>query len=380
MNKIILNPRWPADDLKILTESAKNVLLQLSLNDHLVLSTSGSSAKSFLQTKLIYLSKAALQFSAEAINSAFQLTQNDIWGQVLPAFHVGGLGVEIRAGLTKSPIISLIENEKWQAQIFLNLLKKHQVTVTSLVPTQLYDLLQLHQPPPESLRFIFIGGGFLSENLFLEAQRQKWPLVMTYGMTETSSMIACSEMLNSKTTYEDFIKFKTLPHAKTKESADKFLQVQATSLMSAISFLDQDLELHIETFAAGSFYETSDRIEFSNDGSFKILGRDSDFIKISGESVGLTNLRNKLSLAITQLSNELKMSDQDFALTAVNDPRLGHRIVVYTIHELRTFDQLISKYNSAVRPFERVSEWIHVAKIPRSELGKVLWTQFSHYP
>lgn len=381
MNEVLMNPRWPKTDLEILNKSAMEVLSKLNLKDHKVIASSGSSAKSFLQTKLIYLSEDAFLESARAVNNYFELSSADIWGQCLPLFHVGGLGVEYRAKLTQSSIVQMLLGQKWDAAIFYKLLVQENITVTSLVPTQLYDLLLLNLNPPPKLRWVFIGGGSIDETLFLNAQKLKWPLVLTYGMTETCSMVASSKKMNADLEFKNFLNMQSLPHAEYKIDSEGFIEIKGASLLTSASYIDLQNVTQIQVHAKNDFYKTSDKALKTPKGEFQILGRESDFVKISGESVGLTHLRDVLNRAVNMYNgkNNLTANVKDFALKAVFDPRRGQRIVIYSCENKEAVNSICELYNDLVRPFERVGECQYVSEIPRSDLGKILWEQLDRF-
>ena len=59
----------------------------------------------------------------------------------------------------------------------------------SLVPAQLARLLDAagDAPPPPSLRAVLLGGGPIPPALVTRAVRAGWPVVPTYGLSETGS-------------------------------------------------------------------------------------------------------------------------------------------------------------------------------------------------
>ncbi|MGE5086897.1 MAG: o-succinylbenzoate--CoA ligase, partial [Bacillota bacterium] len=115
-NLILLNPRWPQEDYQKLQTLAETVQADRGLTHHVWIATSGSTADSIGSTKLVALSKTALQASAESVNKHLQANQNDVWTQVLPHFHVGGLGIEIRAQLSGSQVVKALNHGKWDPE------------------------------------------------------------------------------------------------------------------------------------------------------------------------------------------------------------------------------------------------------------------------
>ena len=92
---VLLNPRMPPE------EEARLRSLVIDLTAHIWLATSGTTGI----LKLTALSKDAMLASAAAVNRHLASDARDVWSCVLPAFHVGGLGIFARAFLTGARVI-----------------------------------------------------------------------------------------------------------------------------------------------------------------------------------------------------------------------------------------------------------------------------------
>ena len=88
-----MNLNWNSEKSELLLPLHWENKLTLSdlpnLSGHVWLSTSGSS----MAPKLVALSKQALLNSAKSVNQWLQVTAQDVWVNVLPCYHVGGLSV-----------------------------------------------------------------------------------------------------------------------------------------------------------------------------------------------------------------------------------------------------------------------------------------------
>ena len=93
---VLLNPRMPVEE-RVRLES-----WVLDLPGHLWLSTSGTTGV----LKLTALSKRAVLASGAAVNRRLQAGAHDVWLCVLPAFHVGGLGIHARAFLSGARVVA----------------------------------------------------------------------------------------------------------------------------------------------------------------------------------------------------------------------------------------------------------------------------------
>ncbi len=115
------------------------------------------------------------------------LTRNDKWLLTLPLFHVSGMAILFRTAVFGATLV-LSELPLLDAII------QHRISHISLVPTQLYRLLQedphrLAQAK-KHLQLILLGGAPIPKALLEEARACALPIVTTYGMTETCSFIA----------------------------------------------------------------------------------------------------------------------------------------------------------------------------------------------
>ncbi len=130
-NEILLNPRWPREDFEKLFSLATQVQEEKkkkkNLQGHVWIATSGSTAENISSTKLVALAKKALLNSAEAVNRHLQSDSSDVWTQVLPPFHVGGLGIEVRSSLVGARVIPALKDNRWDVHHFYEILKKEKV-------------------------------------------------------------------------------------------------------------------------------------------------------------------------------------------------------------------------------------------------------------
>jgi O-succinylbenzoic acid--CoA ligase len=98
---------------------------------------------------------------------------------------VAGVAIVIRASRWGVP---LEVHERFEAERVAYAIA-HGVSHVSLVPVQLAALLRATagRTPPPTLRAILLGGGPIPEASLQEARAASFPVITTYGMTETSS-------------------------------------------------------------------------------------------------------------------------------------------------------------------------------------------------
>ena len=68
---------------------------------------------------------------------------------------------------------------------------REDVTIASLVPTQLARLID--RPPPPSLRVVMLGGAPADPSLLTRARDAGWPVAPTYGLTQACSAVTVAE-------------------------------------------------------------------------------------------------------------------------------------------------------------------------------------------
>ncbi len=125
-----------------------------------------------------------------AVASAFRLgvDPGDRWLSSLPLYHVGGLALVFRSCLYGT---ALVLHEGFDVDAFRASLDADRITLTSLVPTMLYRLLQGDPRPwPRHLRRVLLGGAAASPELLAAARAARVPVATTYGLTEAASQVA----------------------------------------------------------------------------------------------------------------------------------------------------------------------------------------------
>lgn len=326
---VLLNPRMPDRERTALESYV------IPLPGHIWLATSGTTGA----LKMTALSKDAMLASAAAVNRRLESTAGDVWCCVLPTFHVGGLGIYARAHLSGAKVVAM----PWGADEFA---KKKGITLASLVPAQVSDLVSAGLRAPASLRAIVVGGGALSSELYEGARRLGWPVLPSYGMTETCSQVATAEPGSPA--------LMMLDHAVAGVEADGRLRFQGSSLLTgygtAEGFIDPRQDGWFVTNDIGEVHERA----------LRVIGRSGEFVKIGGELVALARL-DRIAESV---------AGAKAAVVAMPDARLGH--VIWLAVEPGIDEAAVAReYDERVLPFERVRQVVRVARLPRTELGKL---------
>jgi o-succinylbenzoate---CoA ligase len=321
---------------------------KISLASHICITSSGSE-------KLVALSKQAFLVSAQSVNKHLQATPADTWGLALPLFHVGGLSIQARAFLTDS---NVVDCGQWDAKRFGSQIKENKITLTSLVPTQVFDLVSAQIKCPPTLRALVVGGAKLDENLYQKAKDLGWPLLPSYGMTECCSQIATATIGDPR--------LKILSHLKVKIDAQGILSVSGSSLLTGYAFMKDSEASWVEPVADG-WYRTSDRAEIE-EGYLIPLGRQADFVKVNGEGVSLQKLRELLADETGEL-----------ALVSLENSRSGAEIVLIHSQKISSSQAqaLQNQFNQKVAPYERITAIICKAIIPKTAIGKIDYSKIT---
>lgn len=319
----------------------KNELSAYGLKNHFLVFSSGTTSTDL---KGYALSKDALFTNARAVNEHFGLTSNDVWGLSIPYFHVGGLSVLTRAHVLKSGFVDL---GGWGPLEWSR--KLSTVTVTTVVPTQVFDLVQLKLRAPAHLKFLIVGGDYLGLELEKRAIDLGWPVIRTFGMTEV-----CSQLASGRKPGE---KMEVLPIHEVKTREGRLL-VKSMSLFTMQFKLKGKMEIIYASDLCDEdgFYKTNDLAEIEGP-TITPLGRSDDQIKVSGKLVSMNILKERLYTYC--LYHDLYGKAE---LVIETDERMGKRLVLLHLQ-------------GAVIPADILAplkpEFRQVSGLERTDLGKL---------
>ncbi len=328
------------------------------LEGHVLFQTSGSSGV----PKWIALSKSALQLSAAAVNRHLLVDENACWGLTLPLHHVGGFGVVARAYEAACRLAEF--TGKWDAARFSEWCLASSVTHLSLVPTQVFDLVQAALKAPRSLRVVVVGGGRLEDSTGRAARELGWPVLASYGMTETGSQIATQVPQLLDSSYQS-APLPVLNIWQVSNDEEGRLLVAGPALFSGT--VTEGAEGRSWRPRAGDWHATGDQVLV--DGRLLTpLGRMDSVIKVLGELVDPEAIEREL---IGLSRDELKAGS--FVVVALTDERAGHRLipVFERVVTAELIERTLASYARMAPGFRRLAEPVILDRIPRSELGKI---------
>lgn len=347
---VAVNPHQPADSagLETFADSA-------GLRRTCFFQTSGSEGV----PKWVALAKEAFLISASAVNTHFRVTRNDRWLIALPLHHVGGFSILARAHLSGSSVTH--SDMPWAPEDFVRRIQNQGVTLVSVVPTQVHDLVQRKLASPAPLRAAIVGGGGMSRELAEAARRLGWPVYQSYGMTEAASQIA-TQPLQDDLPSECL---EILPHWRAERDAAGRLVISGSALAKGYAMRDKPGGWTWQPL--GGKLVTRDLVQLGEDQGrrwLKFAGRESGFVKVLGELIHLAPLQSRLD----SLALERGISPPP-VIAALPDARRESRLVL--VAENATGSALLELFNAVAPPLHQLAECIRLPAIPRSSLGKV---------
>ena len=328
------------------------------LRGHVLFATSGSSGT----PKWIALSKAALLASAAAVNRHLEVTPTACWGLALPLHHVGGFGVAARAFAADCAWREFAS--RWDATAFTQWLADHHVTHTTLVPTQVHDLVAAGAHAPATLRAIVVGGGHLDAPTGQAARALGWPVLASYGMTEAASQIATQGLAQLESLYQP-APLPLLPIWQAATTAGQLLRISGPALFSGTLVRDGD-QPWVFLPRTAPWHQSADRVLLANR-DLTPIGRADTFVKVLGELVDLAMVERELAALAGG-----RLTPGSFAVVAVPDARAEHLLV--PVFDAAVAAELIAAvlaaYEVQAPGLRRLRSAVILTPLPRSPLGK----------
>ena len=294
----------------------------------------------------------------------------------MPLFHTSGLSGQLIAGMFTGTTTVFPEPGRWREDVHLELTQKHKATMWSVVPTQLWRLLEwpeLDRYDLSSLQRV-AGGGSVWPPELLRSLEKKLPNVLRtvgYGMTETTS---CGTSLKSAATFDhpDSIgQPGPTVEIQIRDPLDNEVlaegEVGEICLRSAGTFLGywEDPEATRAALETDGWYHTGDH-GYIRDGFVYLGGRRTDLIIRGGENIYPVEIENRL----------IEHPDiVEAAVVGAPHPTLGeeaHAFVVRRPGSTLGEDDVRSWVAEELAAFKVPSKVAFVPSMPHNAAGKVM--------
>ena len=287
----------------------------------LVMLTSGSSSS----PKAVELTWDALVASATLTQRALRHGSDPVWFPCLPANHIGGLAVVLRAILGDATLI-------WGRPDEVELAAQRGATHIAVVRAHLsrHDL--------SGYSTVLLGGArspsTLGENV-----------VTTWGMTETGSGVV----------YDGY----PLPGVEVTSVGGE-LALRSPTLFRSYRTMDRPRVIGPD--GRDDWFPTGDAGEVV-DGRVRVRGRLGFVISTGGEKLWPEDLE----AAIATLGTV-----RDVAVTSAEDSEWGERVIALVVGDGSPMDDAINAVaNDRIGPWAKPKEIRYVAAIPRTANGKI---------
>lgn len=244
------------------------------MEDLIAFATSGSSGS---PPKAVLFTRQALNICARGALKHLHAERGD-WCCPLPVWHVGGAMIYLRAGLAGTAVHAL--EGKWNPHAYADLMRTSGAWWSSLVPTQVVDLVNGAIQAPPAVRCIIVGGGALDMETGRRARALGWPVVQSYGMTESGSQLATA--LPDEPYHTD--RLSILPHWEVAADSLGRARFQGEGKLCGRLLTQDNGEFLLEHVPSRDWWTTCDLVRL--EGRFLTFLRRADrLVKILGELV-----------------------------------------------------------------------------------------------
>jgi len=269
---VALHPRWTDEEgrrkLAVLGDRRADELRGRQPDATFVAFTSGTSGDS---AAVVHTGRS-IAAAAIASLDRLELGSGGRFLLSMPLAHVGGASIVARCLAARSEIVLDPSDGSFDARRWNEAARAMDVTHASIVPTMLKRIVDSRLAPPSSLRKLIVGGAACDSELAREAIGQGYPVVRTYGMTETFAMVACEAFPGEGGVG------RPLPDCDVRV-VDGELRIRAGSIAAEI-VPGRSLALDDE-----GFLRTRDAGSIDASGSLHVHGRTDDVVITGGENV-----------------------------------------------------------------------------------------------
>lgn len=289
-----------------------------------IMFTSGSSGR----PKGVLHTYGNHYFNALGSNCNILLNRNDRWLLSLPLYHVGGLSIIFRCFLSGATVVIEDKDYSLEDNIFRN-----KITHISLVPTQLYRLLDTKSgiKALKLLKYILVGGAPVSRSLIKQCELHHIELHISYGSTEMASQIVTYSTSNNN--------YKPLKY-RDIQIVDNEILVRGKCL--AKSYIEEGKLIDLKD--EKGWFHTNDLGEYDELGKIKLYGRKDNMFISGGENIQPEEIES----VIREMNGVIEV----FVVPA-NDEEFGQRPIAF-VDSIKAIDlnKLREFLNKKIAPYK----------------------------
>ncbi len=314
--------------------SVSNVDFDCALDrDALIIFSSGSTG----EARGTVLTLSGVYHSALGVIESLQLKPDDSWLAVLPFYHVGGISILLRTALAgcRAYIMSRFDPHE-----VIRAIGESGLSYVSLVPTMLRDLLQIDDANVlTACKGIVLGGAGWDESLREECVGRDLPILTTYGLTETSSMVTLLPQGSSpdKVTTAGI----ALPHREVRivDDSGRAMSPRETGHIAVRGpvLFNRYLNNPASPLDPDGWFVTDDLGRLDEDGYLTVIGRADSIITSGGENIDLNRIEHELSSlpavtgAVVMARHDDHWGQRPVAFVEVSDDRLTESSILETL-------------------------------------------------
>jgi O-succinylbenzoic acid--CoA ligase len=265
-------------------------------------------------------------FNALGSNGNIPVREKDRWLLSLPIYHVGGFSILFRVLLGHGTLVIPSEEEN-----LLESIQRYSITQCSLVPTQLYRLINSTDEfkLKTQLNAVLVGGGPIPEILLETCKRKQWPIYVTYGLTEMSSQVATSTSFDL--IQNNLLAGKVLEHRELRLAQDGEILVRGKTLFKGyVNDKAVTLPLNPE-----GWFATGDLGILVDGSRLQVIGRKDNMFISGGENIQPEQIEKCLTkCAGVEQAIVIPIPNQEYGLRPVAFLKLreeaNHQVTTYT--------------------------------------------------
>ncbi len=344
---LLLHPRLMTGERDALAGAAARALVPADAAA--IIYTSGTTGT----PRGAVLTRSAIVASAEAGAANLGWQADDCWLLCMPIARVGGLSIVTRSLLARRCIAL---HPAFDAERLPGWIDLQRVTLASLVPTMLVQLLDAHPGwvPPAHLRAVLVGGAAARENLLRRAAARGLPVVLTYGLTETCSQVVATPYAGRFAPWEHG-DGRVLPGAEVRIHDDR---IEVRGPMRMAGYLGE------QTLHAAEWFDTGDLGDFDARGCLRVHARRTDLIVTGGENVYPAEVERVL---------EALPGIAEAGVFGLADDTWGETVAAALVAGAQApGDAELSAFvNTTLAPHKRPRRICYVARLPHTPAGKI---------